>query len=73
MRVEVEQRSDLDWSSEPNVLHAETDRTSLTEHVSVGPGKLKSLSHDEASKDLVVQISILRLTNLDILHPVKTT
>ena len=69
VRVEVEQGSDLDWSSEPNIRHAKTERSCLAEHEGVGPGQLQSLSHDEPSKHLVVQISVLGLTNLNILHP----
>ena len=69
VRVEVEQGADLDWSSEPDILHAETERLGPAEHVGVGPGQLQSLPHDEPSEHLVIQISVLRLANLNILHP----
>ena len=39
------------------------------EHIGVSPGQLQSLSHDEPSEHLIVQISVLGLTNLNVLHP----
>ena len=77
LRVEVEHCSNLDWSSEPDVVHVNAPwatftlrirkesksiscksvlllvRKDLTKYMSIGPGQLKGLPHDEAAKDLV--------------------
>ena len=77
LRVEVEHCSNLDWSSEPDVVHVNAPWATftlrirkesksiscksvllfvgkfLTKHMSIDPGQLKSLPHDEAAKDLV--------------------
>ena len=43
-------------------------------HVGVGPGQLEGLAHDEAAKDLVEPVPVLRLADdevlqLGVLHP----
>ena len=77
LRVEVEHCSNLDWSSEPDVVHVNAPWATftlrirkesksiscksvllvvgkvLTKYMSIGPGQLKGLPHDEAAKYLV--------------------
>ncbi len=74
LRVEVEQRSDLDGGVEADVVHVDDVGPLFAIHVCRGPRQLKGLPHDEAAKDLVESIPVFRLTDqqilqLGILHP----
>ena len=68
LRIEVEQRPYFHRSSEPNIIHVETEWSALAECVCIGPGQLKCLPHDKATKNFVKSVSVLRLTNDEILE-----
>ena len=68
LRVEIEHGTNLNWSSEPDVIHVHAEWPGLAKHKAVGPSQLESLPHDEASKYLVESISVLGLTNDKVLE-----
>ena len=68
LRVEVEERPDVHGQLEHDVIHVHDEGPLLGVDESVGKGQFKSLPHDEAAKDLVEAISVLRLTDDDVLE-----
>ena len=72
--VEVEHGAHFDRLTEPDVVHVHAVGAATSEHVGIGPGQLKGLPHDEAAKDLVEPVPVLRLADdevleLGVLHP----